>query len=268
MVKTSIHAELVLITPEKAKALLKLNTHNRPLSRNYVTILANVIRRGEWKDNGETIKVAKTGALLDGQHRLAAVVECSQSVKMLVAEGLEDDVFATIDTGKRRTASDALAVMGTKNYATVAAAVRLILTLANKEPTFREPFTNEQIKEWAEVYADELQQFMSIASKVYATKLMMKGTIVGLCYLMQQKDDKLIEAFWSRVATGENMTRGDPILALRNRLIDNRLAAAKLEQRDIVALTIKAWNKTRKNEMLHPRAGLAWRADEGFPKVR
>ena len=62
------------ITPAQAKKLLERNTNNRPVSKPHVKFLCGVIRRGEWKLNGDAIRF-NSERLVDGQHRLAACIE-------------------------------------------------------------------------------------------------------------------------------------------------------------------------------------------------
>ena len=62
------------ITPELAAEFLKKNKSNRPLSSKHVIALAGSIERGEWMFTGESIKFSESDTLLDGQHRLSAIV--------------------------------------------------------------------------------------------------------------------------------------------------------------------------------------------------
>jgi len=50
------------------------NTLNRPIMMVWCRTLAQVILRGFWRLNGETIIIGKTGQVLSGQHRLVALV--------------------------------------------------------------------------------------------------------------------------------------------------------------------------------------------------
>jgi hypothetical protein len=95
-----------------AAKLLSNNTRNRSVRRKNVEFFAKEILSGNWKLNAETIKVGRDGTLLDGQHRLYAVVETGMSIQCLLATDLDQDVFDTIDTGARRSAGDTLTVAG------------------------------------------------------------------------------------------------------------------------------------------------------------
>src|ERR1700761_996246 len=100
MPKSIPSAEVERLSPKSAKALLKGNVHNRNLRKARVSSLAEAMKRGEWELNGESIKVAEDGSLLDGQHRLQAVVESGKSIQVLVVRNLPSDAQDTVDTGR------------------------------------------------------------------------------------------------------------------------------------------------------------------------
>ena len=74
------------ITPKTAEKYLEQNTNNyRRMNRNKVSIYARDMKNGSWQTNGEAIKFNKRGELVDGQHRLKAIMEADVPVKMLVS---------------------------------------------------------------------------------------------------------------------------------------------------------------------------------------
>ena len=99
-------AKVETITPEIAKTMLGENVNNRRISRDNVNLFAREIRNGEWRFNGEAIKFGKDGRLLDGQHRLLAVIAADKPLTTLVIRGLEDETQQTMDSGKTRTLGD------------------------------------------------------------------------------------------------------------------------------------------------------------------
>ena len=67
--------KLETITPEKAKSILQNNNANRPLNENHILFLAREMLAEQWMATPDTIKIGHHGNLLDGQHRLSALVE-------------------------------------------------------------------------------------------------------------------------------------------------------------------------------------------------
>ena len=121
-----MQVQVQTITPDYAAALLAKNTSNRPFTSSHADTIANGIRRGEWKLNGDAIRISDDGVLLDGQHRLTAIVRAGVPVQSVVIGGLPRDVFDTIDIGaKRRSTADVLAIHGEKHYTTLSAAAYL-----------------------------------------------------------------------------------------------------------------------------------------------
>lgn len=98
--------EIKLITPEIAASLLETNTKNRTLRDKTVIQLADAIKAGQWMVTHQGIAVSQSGVLLDGQHRLAAIVKSNIAVQMMVSTGVGDESFMVIDSGLQRNISD------------------------------------------------------------------------------------------------------------------------------------------------------------------
>lgn len=98
--------QIVEVTPTIAKEWLRHNTLNRPIRKRYVESMADSMKRGEWAVTHQPVAL-NGNRLLDGQHRLLAVIESGlQSVKMAVIKDADPDTFDTIDIGARRSHSD------------------------------------------------------------------------------------------------------------------------------------------------------------------
>jgi len=119
----------IVLTPEIALEMLEANRLNRPLRQSLVNRIADQIRRGLWKYNGDTIKISDTFDVLDGQHRLWAVAEAKRAVETLVVFGISREAFDTIDTLRAyRNAADTVALKGVARHrATIAAALTWLI---------------------------------------------------------------------------------------------------------------------------------------------
>ncbi|MBR4552878.1 MAG: hypothetical protein IKO20_04060 [Bacteroidaceae bacterium] len=113
-----------LITPEIAAEYLKRNTFNRPLIKRAVKIYADTIRKGQWLLTSQGISFNKNGELIDGQHRLSAIIEADMPVEMLVFRGVSNAAFQVLDTGKNRNAGQILAMAGVKSAQGMASVLR------------------------------------------------------------------------------------------------------------------------------------------------
>jgi len=100
-------SKVVTVNAKLAAEWLALNKSNRPLYKAQVATFARDMRAGRWITNtSDAIMIGSNGILLNGQHRLAAVVEAGRSVDMLVEFGADPSSVPAIDRGKGRSALD------------------------------------------------------------------------------------------------------------------------------------------------------------------
>lgn len=119
------------VTPEIAQKLLKKNIGNRDVRPGMVKRFAQDIEAGHWLANGQPIHITKGSIFGNGQHRLQAIIETGQTLRMLVVEGLTEDALDTIDEGNRKTPSDRLKRRGVKRYKLVSASLNAIRIVTN-----------------------------------------------------------------------------------------------------------------------------------------
>ena len=102
-----MHIKQMTVTVSQAKEWLKKNTRNRLIRKGYVTQLCEAMERGEWQVSHQPIAIAEDGRLLDGQHRLLALLKSQiNSLPMTVALDVDPSTFDVIDIGARRSHSD------------------------------------------------------------------------------------------------------------------------------------------------------------------
>lgn len=105
------NAHVADIGPVQAQQILDTSNHgNRRLRPAAVEKYAMTMKRGDWKLTPEPLVISNTGRLLNGQHRLSAVVAAKTTCQFFIVDGVDDDVFPSIDRGVSRTASDALSL--------------------------------------------------------------------------------------------------------------------------------------------------------------
>ena len=115
--------ETILVTPALAELWLRSwNYDNRPLRSSRVRALAADMVAGRFTLNNDMITFAPDGRLLNGQHRLSAVVLSGVSVLMIVAYGLDPKTQLNMDSQLKRNMSD---FMGTRMMTAVANSMRL-----------------------------------------------------------------------------------------------------------------------------------------------
>lgn len=113
-----------LILPPEAESILSRMTGNRKRRKTYVDTLAADMREGRWVDTHEPIAMSVDGNLIDGQHRLAAVVlsGVGQWFWVAVYDTHQTAIGLPIDCGVRRTTADLLGL--NRKFAEVASAIQ------------------------------------------------------------------------------------------------------------------------------------------------
>jgi hypothetical protein len=96
-----------VVTPEKAAQYLShCNRRNRPVRPLTVARYAADMDSGIWQLTGEPIIFGSDGILMDGQHRLHAVVKSGIAQRFLVVRGASPETFINLDNGAGRKVSD------------------------------------------------------------------------------------------------------------------------------------------------------------------
>jgi hypothetical protein len=96
--------ELVHVTPEVAERFLEKNHSNRKVRESVVDTYAKDMTEGRWEQTHQGIAFDSDGNLMDGQHRLMAIVKSGVSLEMIVAHNVESRV--NIDNHAKRNLTD------------------------------------------------------------------------------------------------------------------------------------------------------------------
>lgn len=101
------------IDPAQAATMLLHNTRNRPMKPATVNTYAKVMSSGDWTFTGESISFDLRGRLVNGQHRLSAVVKSGVPITVVVVRGVPDSAWGHTLTpaidGPRATCFNTLA---------------------------------------------------------------------------------------------------------------------------------------------------------------
>jgi len=248
MENNEIRIVRTLITPAIAKEYLKRNTSNRPLSKRRVSEYAGVMKKGGWReDTLEIIKFDKTSRLIDGQHRLEAIVLSGASVCMHVAFGLTSSVFDVLDTGKGRGSSDVLAMHGVPNHVIVSSmikALRLFKAGRRFNGATNVGNTNKEILEDYKLRSAFYDSIAAAASKYRRVggNILESGTTGMLLALFTEKNPEQAKCFFDQLFSIVP-NRHTSVLTLHNILLKDRLSLkSKMDTTHKYAIIIKAWN--------------------------
>lgn len=267
-----IQAGIVNITPEQAAKMLERNVRNRSISKARVDYYANEITKGNWMLNGESIRFNNKNQMIDGQHRLSAIIKANVSVEMIVITGLNPEVFKNIDTGKNRSAGDALSIIITdKNgeHALKAGSLikRIIISEKSKTQTVYSSFmpggiglnmrqnriaSNNEVVEYYRKNKYEIDEIVEFGLRLQrkTRKIMNLTSLMFVFWQLRKINVDAAEHFYTSIATGENLTNTNPIYHLRERLISINSSDNKTPTWHIPAYIFKAWNAYRKGEQM------------------
>ncbi|MFE1363237.1 hypothetical protein ACFW84_03215 [Streptomyces anulatus] len=254
-------SQVIKVTPEIAEKFLSRASVNRRLDMGQVGALADTIRRGEWKLTHQGIAFDKEGALLDGQHRLHAIIESESPVEMVVFHGLPKEVFPVLDTGKRRSAADTLLSTGEKYLTLLSSTIRHVI-LFNAIPNdpwsgARAYVSNDRIlstfNEDKARYGEAVTVGRELSKHLFTSQT---AAAVGYFLTTEVAPAADIDQWLSGLKSGANLDSGDARLALREvpRETQKRGSRRRMGVRDQVAIYIKAWN--------------AWVEPEKFSELR
>jgi len=253
-----VRSRVQTITPSKAAEYLERNTANRPLSTRTVKDFAAAMRRGEWRVTHQGIAFDTTGALVDGQHRLAAIVEADIPVEVTVFTEVPEGAFDVLDTGKRRNAADVLAIEGEKSAVMLAAMVRTVWLYENR-PELNwsggdAGVSNHQIVATLEQHP-KLRDFISVGEQIATATGMIKSAAGAASYLVTQASRRDLSPWFDGIVEGTGLTKGDPRLHFRRVMFAHTRKQAgapmrRRETREHITLYLKAFNAWTTNTPL------------------
>lgn len=250
--------ELVNVTPALAEKWLGQNHGNRNLRNRKVANYARDMRNGNWQTTGDSIKFDWNGRMIDGQHRLEAVIESGVTIRVLVVKGLEPSVQGVLDVNIKRSAADALKFAGRGYNVTIMAAAARIANardmgfLKTATSTNVPEMTNMEVEQWVNDNPD-IENAAALAARTYKTIGATPSALAYAIWVLEDIDGPAAVEFFT--STAEFRTNGlkDPRSALLrtfNRLKEQRVSLTPALQ---LSHIFRAWN--------------AWRAGKTIDKM-
>lgn len=248
--------------------------YNRPINRTQVDILKNAINRGHFNEGSAIHFGVLNGKeyLLDGQHRLTAIVETGTSQPMTIIYGQVETfdemahIYARFDRHMKRTAGDTYAAFNLggitqlqrKQMTKADSAIRLIMSdfsFSAKEKRGRF-YTDFEVMDKIKYYQGHIRNYYELISgcngKMHDALVRRSTFAIALATL--DESTRFIPAsrvyeFWQRVADGDKLDRGDARFCLREKLMitrisggDNRGNSLQLSIIDACKIVALSWN--------------------------
>ena len=229
------------IGPDRARAYLRHNTRNRRTVQAHVAAIARDIVAGRWMVNAQPICFSADGLLLNGQHRLMAVILADGMIEVPVIRGLSLAAQATYDLHAKRAPEFGPALESFGDRALVAAMANLLWRRELRPPGARH----------AKATASEIRAIVAdhprlLELRGFGRKMVDHGraSVMGYgAYVIERSDPVRGPDFLRALETGADLATGHPILVLRRQL--QRLRRDKVPQEDQLAALLAGWERYR-----------------------
>ncbi len=229
------------ITPDLAREWLETRGNNRKVSDSVVNTYAKDMAEDRWVFNGAPIQFDEDGKLLNGQHRLWAVIESGVTIDSVVQWGIPRESQATIDAGAKWQTKDILYMQGEKNAACLTATLRWLKREEGGNMLSSDAMSNSAASE----VLDRHPNVRHSVDFVHAYKLPMPPAAAAyLHYRVSPEDQDKADEFFRRLSDGVNLAHNSPIYRLRERL-NSVKGQARMHREEQLALCIIAWNSYR-----------------------
>lgn len=262
------HVEMMDITPGFAAELLaRRHPHQRPLKEHYVAELARAMAEGRWRWTADAIRLDKDLYVIDGQHRLSAVVKSGFTMEnALIATVLGDDVILSIDQNRPRTLRDMRAARGESPLSRVVSGA--IIAEACDWSQWKGMPRELQLRTIAECeFTSELEAMYRGVSKKHANATVSVGALSGALRCMRANREAA-KKFFTAVFSMNPIIDGkeaDMVRVLYSYLSESKAESFASEQRTIehACKCVSAYNHWRSGNTV---SRLLWKGGSP-PKV-
>lgn len=162
-------SERVLLIPEQAAVIIsEYNSHNRDISYYKVRLLADAMKRNEWKWNHQGIAFYESRELADGQHRCMACIVSGKTIPIQITSNLPKDAIDTVDNQTSRSAGDACKLLGITDPKVKARVMERVQEYENELQNMRGRLTVQQVEKLVVQNDEQLDRALMLARQIKA----------------------------------------------------------------------------------------------------
>lgn len=208
---------IALVGPPEAEVLLSYSRGNRNESASTVDAYARDMAAGRWTvENGNPLVVTSSGRLVNGHHRLRAVLRSTASVRMKISFGNPEEAIDVADGHRPRSMADRFALRGEHNTHRLVAAIRMcmVLTGGGKNATLRR--TLPEVEEALALHAEAVSAIRGLLHRKF------QAGFWGALLFAYPVDPGAVLALVDEVTRGEGIT--GPAYAIREYMIRTKSA--------------------------------------------
>ena len=219
-----VRSVAIQLTPAVAKRLLDRNVHNRKISEKIVQKYAEEIKAGEWRLTPQGIGINDRGELVDGQHRLSAIIRANQTVPMLITVGLPAASQEKVDRQRRRTLFDALYLAGKATCRQEVEIATCITRMRMRSDSAVVP-TDAAVKAMLDVHQESISVILARGAAKRVRGLSQASFLAAAVLYHELAPGKCLE-FLDGVRTGVMLTQDHPAMRLRRFLMGETAVAS------------------------------------------
>ncbi|HET7110216.1 MAG TPA: hypothetical protein VFI41_05050 [Gemmatimonadales bacterium] len=243
--------------------------HQRRIKPLIVRGYADMMLRGEWTLTNDAICKDVRGRLINGRHRLSAIVLADEempgiAIDMLVGLNLPLDSMVATDKGAARSFGDQFMIQGEKYAHALAATINVELGFeANGDwhPPAGARATFPRFQEFLDDYP-ELREIIPAWSGAAKNGRFPVPVVASLWRRMSEvATEEEADDFWAGVLNGVNLYDGDPRVVLRDRVAQTKRFNQSMPRRIMIGLTVKTWNYWRAGQSVSTKS-LIFRATD------
>ncbi len=190
---------------------------NRKILHAVVNRYARDMEAGNWRLTGQPIIFDSQERLLDGRHRLTAVVKAGARAQILVVRGIDPDAMHSIDTGRARTPGQILGLLGVGNSSLVASIARTVFFLEHAGAALGDSVSVDEIT--ATIDAHRGIRWIVGQRGGTGTGVITTTSVLAAFGLAWELHPEVLSDYWRAFHSGAGLDVGDPLLTLRNVLL-------------------------------------------------
>lgn len=241
---------LEYVTTEKAEEWLSNLGPQRIRRPNVTKRYERDMSLGFWKLTHQAIAFTDDNRLVDGQHRLEAIIQSGSPQWMWVCRGISRDELIAIDQHAKRSVSDAITIQRGEFIDKTAVAIANALLFASEGVPWRRSLSASEtwivISEHEDAIGFSMKQFVTKTRGVSTASVM---AAVALAFY--EEDKGYLKSFCDVLCSGmpTDAIRDRPVLLLRRALIEDdryrrndmpsRRDACRITQRAILSFCKK-----------------------------
>jgi len=243
------------VNPDQAIQWLEGNVRNRKIDQKWVDYLAAEMLSGRWKTTHQGLAFDRSDTLIDGQHRLWAVIQSGCTIRVAVSYGLDSEDIDNIDDNKPRNKATRMSL--TRKFGDAGVSKNHTATLSETVAGLNrsKSFTYHQLRDLMEQHIDAARFAVShVSARVKGVGVAYVRAVILRAWYTVDLDD--LSRFCRVLSSGIPESPHDVgIIRLRDHLITVGGLKNPVLRRELYAKVERAlmsWLKGESRQIIRP----------------